>query len=245
MFKLLNLSWKTIKNILQSKQYILGTILCFIYSAIWIFFIQPGGYDINCYNFEFLRMLYIGIVYLSFLVLANDIEHNTTKTIFSGVFTRTEIMISKIISLILLGVIVWITTEVNGLFAALSIPNKLGIESFIHLNHLRLLIALVATTFTIGALAMGIVSITYETKITVVVGSLILGVVNFLAAAFVVTVNKLVEVPTGLYIFTKTPFYITSELMNGSNLNGVLVMICWGIAFSIISLLIMNKREIK
>mgnify|MGYP000963977604 CR=1 FL=1 len=85
MDKLAKISYLNVKNIVKSKEMLIGVIAAYGYSMLCILFVHPPKYGLNEYGFEFSRFLYVIILYASVSILRNDIRWNTTKTIFTGI----------------------------------------------------------------------------------------------------------------------------------------------------------------
>lgn len=246
MFKLLKLSWLNVKNVLRSKEFLLCIIAAFAYSMLWIFYVHPKQYGLEDYTFEFSRLLYVVILYTSIAILRNDIKANTTKTLFTGIFTRIEVGISKVISLVILGFLFSVIVEINNLFTALCFYKKMGISGFISINHLKIFSTYIVITFSMGALLLLITSIIFNGKKTILYFVLLLSAVNFYGIIFVNMVRNDLEFAKKIPLYMKTPFYNSTALMTGEfPIDGALITIGCGVIFSIISILIMNKREIR
>lgn len=251
MSKIFNLSWMNVRNIICSKVFFGGLILTYMYSLMWILAFEKyiPNYTVRGYNFEFFRMLYVGLIYLSFILLGNDIENNTDKVIFSGILTRTEILLSKLISIIEFGIIVFFTIELNGLMASLILKDKLGLEKFIHYNHLILFINVMTITVFIGTLVMLILSIRYRIKIISVVTAILLGIINFYSAFFITMEIRLIEagqdIPRWLEMYVANPLAKVCKLGCWDSIEGVISVSICSIILFIISIFIMNRREIK
>lgn len=118
MRKLFKISCLNVKNVICSKEFILGMAAAFAYSMLWVIFVHPTMYRLSDYDFEFGRFLYLIILYAAVSILRNDIKSNAAKTVFTGVFTRTQIMISKGIGLILLCFIFYAVFEINNILTS-------------------------------------------------------------------------------------------------------------------------------
>lgn len=246
MDKLAKISYLNVKNIIKSKEMLIGIIAAYGYSMLWILFVHPPKYGLNEYGFEFSRFLYVIILYAAVSILRNDIRWNTTKTIFTGIYSRVEIMVSKAISLILIGIVFYILAEINNILATMVLFNKIGFSGFLTFNHLQLFISYISITFTMGSLMLLIASLKFNDKKSILFYILFLSMVNFYTAAIVVlTTNKpeLVEIFSS---YMKTPFYNVVAMSQGIiNLESVVINFLWSIGFLVISFFVISKREIK
>ncbi|WPC39385.1 hypothetical protein [Clostridium sp. JS66] len=246
MHKLLKMSWLNVKNTAYSKEFLLGIIAAFAYSMLWICFVRPKLYGLMDYDFEFGRFLYVMILYAAVSILRNDIKSNCIKTVFTGVFSRTEIMISKSIGLIIWGIIFSIIVEVNNILASLILYKKIGINGFLAFNHLQLFITYIIIAFSMGALMLLIISIVFSESKLILFFIMILSLINFYSSAITVIIGNHPELISKFSTYMKTPFYNTIALMQGCfSMQSVLINIIWAVIFCILSTLIINKREIK
>lgn len=246
MHKLAKISYLNVKNIVKSKEMLIGIIAAYGYSMLWILFVHPSKYGLNEYGFEFSRFLYVIILYASVSILRNDIRWNTTKTIFTGIYSRVEIMVSKAISLILLGGVFYILAEINNILATMILFNKFGFSSFLNFNHLQLFISYISITFTMGSLMLLIVSLKFNDKKSILFYILFLSMVNFYTAAIVVLTTNKPELVETFSSYMKTPFYNVVAMSQGIiNLESVVINFLWAVGFLVISFFVISKREIK
>lgn len=245
MLKLLKLSWIDTKNIICSKEFFLGTIASFAYSLLWILFVHPTHYGLFDYDFEFGRFFYVIMLYMAVSILRNDIRFNTVKTIFTGTFSRLQIMISKGISLIMCGIVFFVMTEINNVMAAL-ILKKIGISGFLSMNHLELFVSFVAITAAMGSLMLLIISMMFSDSKAILFIIAFLSMVNFFTAGISTFIGTHPEAAHTFSGYMKTPFYNTVVLMQGVfTMKSILINIVWAVIFYILSVIVINNREIK
>lgn len=253
MHKLLELSYLNVKNIVRSTESILLILAAFAYSIMWVVLVQirsMKSFQIMDHTSEFGRFLFIAILYMSVSILRNDIRANTTRTLFTGVFTRAEIMFSKIISLIMLSVFVSILVEINCLLVAILQYSKIGISGFLSINHLQIIITYSAVTFSMGSLMILIISIAFSEKKSLLLIILFLSTINFFNAGLVIKVFREPLFIKKISIYAKTPFYIWTDCtmnltLGGANIYELLIAVVYGASFLAFSMFIINKREIK
>lgn len=246
MHKLLKISWLNVKNAAYSKQFLVGLIAAFSYSMLWIFLVHPKLYELSDYDFEFGRFLYVIMLYAAVSILRNDIRNNTTKTIFTGAFSRIEIMTSKGIGLIIWGIIFAIVVEINNVLAACILHKKIGFAGFLAFGHLKLIITCIVITLTMGGLMLLIISIKFDDRKSILFFILIISMINFYTAAISSLVYRDPSTAQNFSTYMKTPFYNVESLMQGSySTQAVLINLAWAAVFLITSILIINKREIK
>lgn len=244
MNKTLKLSWLTFKNIILSPSSIFGILISFAYSFLWIFIANPISFNILDFSSEYFRLLYIVILYFSFKIIGEDVKNNAIKTLFAGNLTRVQVVNTKIITLLLIGIFFSILGEFNNLVVALAHFNKFGISAFLKINHISFIMSIISITFTMGALCLLIYSFNLKSKISSTITIIVLSVLNFYTAAIVTGVDcNFMEITNGIKIFMNTPIYMTTKLI--MDFKGVnLLYLVWGLLFYLIFMFIMNKREI-
>lgn len=249
MDKLLKLSFLNTKNIVRSKQFIILIIIGFAYSLAFFIATSSRNFKLQSYSNEFGRFLFVVILYASVSILREDIISNTTKTIFTGIFTRIEVMLSKLISLIFLGFIFYLIVELNALLIGLLDYKRMGLQKFLNMQHGKIMIIYIILTFSIGTLMFLINSIIFNKGKSILFSILILSTINF-DNAFLITLSRrnpaFVE---KIWIYAKTPFYIWTDLSlistyEALNIEQLLITIVYGLVFFGFSTFIINKREI-
>ncbi|SHI71396.1 hypothetical protein SAMN02745163_00700 [Clostridium cavendishii DSM 21758] len=243
---LLKISWLNVKNIAYSKKFMLGISIAFIYSMMWVFLVRPSRYGLSEYAFEIGRFLFIVILYSTVSLLRNDIIFNTTKTVFTGIFSRIEIMITKAISLIIWGIIFALIIEINNVVASCILYEKIGISGFLAFNHLELFITYIVIALCIGSLMFLISSIMFNESKTVLFFILFISMINFYTAGIVTLIFRHPEVANKLFIYLQTPFYNIVLLTQGIfNIKAVIINLAWTLIFFVSATFVINRREIK
>lgn len=246
MHKLVKVSWLNVKNTACSKKFLLGIIAAVSYLMLWVLFVHPPKYGLEGYDFELGRFLYVIMLYAAVSTLRDDIRFNTTKAVFTGVFSRIEIMISKGIGLIIWGIIFAVIVEINNVLVSAILYKKIGITGFLAFNHLQLFINYIVITVTMGSLMLLIISMVFNGNKSILFYILIFSMVNFYTAGIPFLIKMNPEMAQKLSVYMKTPFYNVFLLSQGTfNMKAVLINLVWAAIFFIGSTFIINKREIK
>lgn len=246
MCKLMKISWLNVKNVIYSKEFILGMLAAFAYSLLWILFVHPTMYRLPEYDFEFGRFVYVIILYAAVSILRNDIKSNSAKTVFTGIFGRTEIMISKCIGLIMLGLIFSVLFEIDNILTACILYKKIGISGFMALNHPQLFVTYIVITLSMGSLMVLIVALMFSEKKSILFFIVIFSMVNFYSSAITTLIGVHPEAASNFSVYMKTPFYNTIWLMQGNfGLQPILINLVWTVLLYGLAVFVINKREIK
>ncbi|WP_250672963.1 hypothetical protein LZ906_016195 (plasmid) [Paraclostridium ghonii] len=243
MNKTLKLSWLTFKNVVLSPSSIFSIIISFGYSFLWIFIVRSKSFSVVDFTSEYFRFLYIIILYFSFKIMGEDVKNNAIKTLFTGNLTRVQVVNTKIISLVLIGVFFSILGEINNLIVVLAF-NKFGILELLKINHISFIISIISVTFTMGTLCLLIYSFNLKSKISSTITIIVLSVLNFYTAAIVTGVDyNFIKITNGIKIFMKTPIYMTTKSIGYFQVESLLYLL-WGFLFYLGFMIIMKKREI-
>lgn len=246
MHNISRLSYLNVKNVVYSKEFLIGVMAAFAYSMLWVFGVRPDQYGIGEYGFEIGRFLFVIILYAAVSTLRNDIRFNTTKTNFTGVFSRVEIMLSKGMALVMLGIVFYIIVEINNVLVAAILYKKIGVAGFLAFNHLQLFISYVVITATVGSLMLLIVSIMFNENKVILLFIVLFSMVNFFTAAIVTMVGREPEMAQNFSIFMKTPFYNVVAMQQGIfSVEAVVINMLWALLFFVGSMFIVVKREIR
>lgn len=245
MRNLLKLSWLNVKNKMFSKIFLFGIICAFAYPLLWVFAV-PKKYPLDLYCFEMGRFMYVIMLYVAASLLRDDIKNNTTKTVFTGIFSRTEIMISKAISLVIWGCVFAFFLEVNNIIISAILHKTIGISGFLNVNHIQLFINCIVILFSMGGLMLLIAAIAFNDSKNILFYILFLAMINFFTSAIVTMVHRTPELKTRFMYYIATPFYNAVELSGWDfSAQAILTNVIWGLIFIIIATLIINRREIK
>lgn len=245
MHNLLRLSWLNVKNKMFSRIFLFG-IACALLILYYRFFAISKKYHLDLYCFEMGRFMYVIMLYAAVSLLRDDIKDNTTKTVFTGVFSRTEIMISKAISLAIWGCVFAFFLEINNIIVSAILHKTIGINGFLSVNHVQIFINYIVILFSMGGLMLLIASIAFNDSKNILFYIVFFGMVNFFTSAIVTMVHRKPELKTKFIAYIATPFYNAVELAGWDfNPQAILINLLWGIGFLSIATLIINKREIK
>lgn len=243
---MIKLSFAMFKNEILSKKSIMGIAISFIYSLLWIFVVNPDKFGVVNFTAEYFKLLYVLIIYLSFQLVDFDVKNNILINLFTGVFSRLQIIMSKLISLIFLGIYFAFIGELNNLFVSIASPKSFGISKFLEINHLKFILSIMLVIFTMGSLCLLILSLNLKSKTISTITTIAFGIINFFSYSVVTGIEYLHHPITPITnIFMKTPMYNTAKLLMEFNFSNVVLYISWGILFFFLFTVIMNKKEIS
>lgn len=234
------------KNSILSKKSMLAVAGSFMYSFLWIFLIKPEKFGIFNYTTEYFKLLYVVIVYLSFQLLEEEVKNNILVTLFTGVFTRVQIIISKFISLIFLGIYFAFIGELNNLIVCKFAENGFGISEFLKLNHVNIILSIILITFLMGSVCFVTLAFKLKSKTISTIATVLLSVLNFWSTLIVTEIEYLHRPITAFYkIYMKTPMYISAKLILKFDLSNWILAIGWGLLLFGSFMVIMDRKEIS
>lgn len=246
MDRLLKIAYLNVKNVLRTKELLLGIIVAFGYSMLWILVVHPPKYDLEGYSFEFERFLFVIMLYAAVSLLRDDIRFNTSKTVFTGILNRIEIMFSKFISLLMLALIFFVVAEINNILASVLLHSKIGIIGFFAHSHIQMFITYVVTTIVMGSIMLLIVSISFNESKSILFYILFLAMINFYTSGITMLVFRNPELKDKLWGYMITPFYNVSALNQGIfTVRAVLISLIWALVFLLATTVVISRREIK
>lgn len=234
------------KNSILSKKSMLAVAGSFMYSFLWIFVVKPEKYEVFNYTTEYFKLLFVVIVYLSFQLLEEEVKNNILVTLFTGVFTRVQIIISKFISLIFLGIYFAFIGELNNLIVCKFAVNNFGISEFLKLNHVNIVLSIILITFLMGTLCFFILALKLKSKTISTIATILLSVLNFWNSAMITMIEYFNYPVTAFYkIYMKTPMYISAKLILKFDLSNWILAIGWGLLLFGSFMVIMDRKEIS
>lgn len=165
--------------------------------------------------------------------LTEEFTNKTDKIIFTGIFTRSEIMISKLIKFISINIISFIFYEIT-----LILSNSFNKDVF--LNNFY---AFIIYAFTLGSFILLVSSITSS---AIIVG--IISYILYFDLTLIMLSQALISIKTQVIrnIIKNSPFYIANTGFYLGNYTAMqsIIMIIYGLIFLLMCCAIINKKDI-
>jgi ABC-2 type transport system permease protein len=182
---------------------------------------------------NFLMLIPYLILVLSSYSLNQEFSNHTDKVIFTGIFTRNEVLLSKLLSLIFTSLVSFFFYEVLEAIIG-SFEGKLIIPH---------LLTFIIYSFVISSFIFMISAMTSNFIVTGVIGYVLY--FDLILALF----SNALESTNSEFmrkVIPELPFYIanTGFVKGNYSLHQGLVMIIWGLLFFVISCVIINKKAI-
>lgn len=179
----------------------------------------------------------------TFFILGCEFENNTDKILFTGIFKRHEILLSKISCMIIKGIIIWLSYVILDILINILIVQNINFTLSI-VTLLKSLLSVIIYSFTIGSIILLISLLTNSSKLS---GIIVYILFSDLMLAFFN--NAITSDRLNPYIkdFIKNlPFYIanTGITRNGYSLVQLISLLLTGISCLYITIILLNKKNI-
>lgn len=232
------------KNI-SSRSFLFSFLIVIFYSAIWIG-IKPKQFMNIDYQFEFFRVLNFVILYYACSALGKEFSYGTSKIIFTGFLTRTQILVQKLLVIVQIGIFYWICSRLLEIIIILRKDGKFDFWQIINVSSLQALMIFLLVSFTVGTLCLLASIVTLKFNSTLIIAISIFGVFQYFMPLFYRLRDK-TNLTVIEMILTKTPNYILycwTEFWN-LRIDEIIVMIVWGGLFLVSSIVLIKKRSIR
>jgi ABC-2 type transport system permease protein len=188
---------------------------------------------------------YIPHIFLfnTFFILGCEFENNTDKVLFTGIFKRHEILLSKMFSMIVKGIIVWLSYVLLNVIINVFVVQNPNF-TLINIDLLKSLISIIIYSFSIGSIIFLISIITSNSKLSGIFVYILFYDLMFVVISNAVESKSLSE--NIKYILINSPFYIANPgvVGNGYNLLQSMILLVTGIICLYITNILLNKKHV-
>ena len=96
MSNIIKLANRDFRNIIKNKGFWISFSIALFFVLIWLHR-KPKTFQAENYQFEFFRVVLFIIIYYSSVMLSKEFKFGTVKNLFTGAFTRVEILVEKLL----------------------------------------------------------------------------------------------------------------------------------------------------
>lgn len=232
----------TAKTVYFKLMVLLATIYC-----LSMYYVKPDRMPIyfakNVYPVMTLLIILVGA-----RVLGRDFRNKISNQTFTGIYSKKQIILSKIISMAILGVVIWLLQlAIFGIFATLIKVkgNSIGIMEMIDIRIVHMLVYDIFFSTLIGSFLILISVITFKTLPSLIIGILNFFILNSVAHSIVYAVEKgfsdkdiiyrtLMFLPQGVFGYWKGEFDIIP----------MSIIAIYIVIQTILAMIIIDKKEI-
>lgn len=243
MNKVLNLAFNDFKYTVTSRGflYAIATSICFL--GMWLVY-RPQAFDIPSYQAELFKLLYMVLIYYCSKSLSGDFESGTYKTLFTSIYSRNQVLISKLLVNLQMAFLFWIFVQLLNPIIGFVINQHYSIGKFFSVDTLNSLLIFLCIGFVIGSYTLLLTTITFSLLNTFITALPTIWFFYFVTPILF----SIKEHLTGLWsIIEYIPFYVIGlGVLKGSlSIDQFMQLFLWGIVFFITSLIVINRRDIK
>lgn len=229
--------WKVINLEVKRKRF-LASVMIYLALMLGILFLSYfASRSLGTINMKDIPQMYLQIIPFIILVncsfsLTQEFANKTDKIIFTGIFTRNEVMASKLVSFLIVAIIAF------GFYEFTSIICNTFNSNMIISN----LISFLVYTFTLGSFILLVSVITTNFIITGIVGYVLYFdlILALLKQVLVSSTNETIK-----YLITKLPFYIANTGFSLGSYTPIqfIIMASSGILFLGLACVIINRKN--
>ncbi|EJR73610.1 ABC transporter permease [Bacillus cereus] len=243
MNKVLNLAFNDFKYTVTSKGFLSAIATGLVFLGMWLVY-RPQAFDVPAYQAELFKVLYMVLIYYCSKSLSGDFESGTYKTLFTSIYSRNQVLFSKLLMNLQIAVLIWILVQLLNPIIGFIINQKYGMEKFFSIDTLNSLLIFICIGFVIGSYTLLLTTITFSLLNTFITAFPTIWFFYF----FTPLIFSVEEQLTGIWSIIKyIPFYTIGVGIFKESLSvGQLIQLfIWGIVFLITSIVIINRRDIK
>lgn len=243
MNKVLNLAFNDFKYTVTSKGFLSAIATGLVFLGMWLVY-RPQAFDVPAYQAELFKVLYMVLIYYCSKSLAGDFESGTYKTLFTSIYSRNQVLFSKLLMNLQIAVLIWILVQLLNPIIGFIINQKYSMEKFFSINTLNSLLIFICIGFVIGSYTLLLTTITFSLLNTFITAFPTIWFFYF----FTPVIFSVEEQLTGIWPIIKyIPFYTIGVGIFKESLSvGQLIQLfIWGIVFLITAIIVINRRDIK
>ena len=245
MNNIIKLAFIDFKNIIKTKSFWVSCLISLLYISIWIIR-KPKSFTEATYQYEFFRVVLFIFIYYSSVLLAREFSLGTSKALFTGAFSRLEIIAEKLIVFLLLGLSFGLLSRMLHIVFVYQVEGSITLPEVVSINTLQALVIYVLISFVIGSFGLFIASATASFRNTLIFNMNVFGVIQYFVPLFIF-MNFQENLSIVQKAISKLPQYITFQWTTFWQFNTleILTMLLWGSIFLIPAFFIINRRSLR
>lgn len=232
------------KNIIKTKGFWISVLIALFYVSIWISR-KPKSFSAENYQFEFFRVVLFILIYYSSAILSKEFKFGTAKALFTGTFTRVEILIEKLLVIMELGVFFGLFSRLLNIAVIYRITGSVKMSDILNENIFYTIIIYLLISLVIGSFGLLISVITGSQNSSLVYNFILFGVFQYFMPLFMI-LNSKDSLSILDKVITKLPNYIIftwAEFWQFTNME-VLAMLIYGSLFFIPSIFLISRKNL-
>lgn len=245
MSNIIKLANRDFRNIIKNKGFWISFSIALFYVLIWLHR-KPKTFQAENYQFEFFRVVLFIIIYYSSVMLSKEFKFGTVKNLFTGAFTRVEILVEKLLVVMQLGLFLGIISRLLNIAIIYYLTGTISMSDIINENTVYSLIIYLIISLVIGSFALLITLITKNQNATLIYTFLFFAVFQYFMPLFIM-INSQKNLSIIDEIITKLPNYVIytwAEIWQFTGLE-LIVMFAYVVIFFIPSIFIISKKSLR
>lgn len=244
MSNVIRLANRDFRNIIKTKGFWISVLVALFYVLLWIHR-KPKSFLPENYQFEFFRVVLFIIIYYSSVMLSKEFKFGTAKILFTGIFTRVEILSEKLLVIMKLGLFLGIISRLLNIVIIYNLTGTISMSDIFNENTIYALIIYLIISLVIGSFGLLITLITKSQNSTLVYNFLFFAVFQYFMPLFIM-LNSKKSLSIIDEIITKLPNYLIYtwvEMWQFTNVE-LIAMLAYGSIFLIPSIFIISKKSL-
>ncbi|WAM33126.1 ABC transporter permease [Caldicellulosiruptor morganii] len=250
MNKIVALATRDFFYTIKSKGFLISVFLAMFYISLWLIY-KPKFFVLEDYQYELFRFIQFIFIYLSSMLLGKEFKYRTSTVLFTGVFTRTEIILEKMLVMLQLSFLLWLISRLLNPLISLRINSTLKLSEIWKIKDLNALVIYLCVAFLICVFALFISVISFNHITTIFSVLTLFGFIQYISLYPTFKIHSKIlsgnNLSTAERIFTYFPNYIIG-IWSGTwkfEKNELFLMLLYGLIFLVFSIVILNKRDIR
>lgn len=223
---------------MKKKRFFKDALIYMLTIEVILFIISMKYNSMDISSIVLQLIPYIVLVTFCFS-MTQEFRNKTDKIIFTGIYSRTEIIISKVIGMCTINLVLFVFYEITKVLFKLYSHNNYVFNFNIFFNSLYIF---VIYAFTFGSFVLLVSSITQDSIITGIVSYVLYFdlILELFGQALISSKNEMIKA-----VIRNLPFYILNTGFSTGNYNikQSIILVGSGIIFLITSCVIINKKS--
>ncbi len=232
----------TVKSIYVKIFFLLATVY-----SVMLLYVKPNLTPVYYAKSNYMVLLVLLVLSGAF-ILGRDFIYNTYSYVFSGVYSKSEIIISKVFSMMGFGFVIWLFQlfQTFIFFIVLSVANKyIQTDGIIISELLNMLTFYVVLSALIGSFLILVTTISLNVLTPVLWGISVFVLLNTAAHNFYFLIeNQIIAKPKWAYLISLIPQGILVKWNGQLWIKEITILLVYIFLNVTISILIVNKRQL-
>lgn len=233
-------------NTIKSLYIKIGLGFSILFVLLWLVRL-PSSFDVNQYLIQYFFVVKFVLILASVNALGRDFKFNTYKYLFTGCYGINKIVLSKILSVVMVGIVCWLLQFILKIVIVFWINKEIVCNKIFNYELLNTFVIYLVIATLMGSFAILITSIFLKFNITFISTLFVFGIVQFYAPIFILNFEKNEILPFWFHFIKILPVYIIFDWIETFNfqITQLALMLIYSIFNLYVSIIILNKRNLN